>query len=118
MILNRRKLIGGGALLIAAPAIVKASSLMPVKVYSELDLVTVRKTFRIDISGDVFLDMSRAILKVSQPELEGAHFSASRAVRHAMDMQAIRVPHILLPLGVRRLDAPNTFRTLPIRVRG
>lgn len=35
MIMNRRKLLGGLGLLIAAPAIVKASSLMPVKAYAE-----------------------------------------------------------------------------------
>lgn len=33
--LSRRKLLGGLGLLIAAPAIVKASSLMPVKAYAE-----------------------------------------------------------------------------------
>lgn len=33
--LSRRKLLGGLGLLIAAPAIVKASSLMPVKAYAD-----------------------------------------------------------------------------------
>jgi hypothetical protein len=33
MILNRRKLIGGIGLVFAAPAIVRVSSLMPVKAY-------------------------------------------------------------------------------------
>lgn len=36
LILNRRKLIGGLGLLIAAPAVVRASSLMPVKMEKEI----------------------------------------------------------------------------------
>lgn len=35
MILSRRKLIGGLGLLIASPAIVRASSLMPVKAWDD-----------------------------------------------------------------------------------
>lgn len=34
MLINRRKLIGGLGLLIAAPAIVRVSSIMPVKVWA------------------------------------------------------------------------------------
>ena len=37
--LNRRGLITGLISLVAAPAIVRASSLMPVKVYREIDLL-------------------------------------------------------------------------------
>lgn len=37
MILTRRKLIGGVGLLVAAPAIVRASSLMPVKALAHLE---------------------------------------------------------------------------------
>lgn len=72
MILSRRKLIGGIGLLVAAPAIVRASSLMPVKVYQpEFELVISMQAGGINyLRGGIF--MPDGTIKVG-PEYKGRY---------------------------------------------
>ena len=79
MILSRRSLIGSIITLACAPAIARASSLMPVKpfvidggqslTYGELDAL-VREVFSIDASPNLYFANSHAVVKFREMVLQ------------------------------------------------
>jgi hypothetical protein len=73
--MNRRKLIGGLGLLVAAPAIVKVSNIMPVKAWDDTLYFTNDGAFTINLPEvNQFADLSMEIRVDTQPVVFTSHY--------------------------------------------
>lgn len=101
--LSRRKLLGGLGLLIAAPAIVKASSLMPVKAYAA------RAAERLYV-GDL------VTLEVSRDGLTWVRATADTPIDQFIGVVTCFTPHGIETRGLRSFADPEPYVLANFRV--